>query len=362
MGVLSVMGRGGGLSPTRRAMTMMAILTVLAVCLAACGNSPRPSTGSPATASLPTISVTTFPTSPFLSVWVAEKEHFDTQRGIRIQEDVTTGGATLYTPIVGGQADTSIILPDVTELYASKGVIKRGTGKLAVLPAFTCVSTPAHPATAIVGANDIASVSDLNGKVIATHNLTSGFYLSADLTLATEHVKPAHVVVLPMSQMGEAMHLGQISAGIMDYYDALATVAQGDGHILQPVLGAGQWANYPYCAWVFNRGFYTSHFAVVRAFMLSMLDANNWILHHEDAAKQILVDHMGTPSELAKKFISQFPLDKFTTTLNLNLADTPLTRLADGLQTLGVIPRAIPASAIYEPQSVVSGIQSAWKA
>lgn len=362
----------------RRKRLQIALVSALAAALGACGSTstpPKATTAQPGRTpaspkNLPVISVTTFPTSPYLSVWVAEQQHFDTKHGIHIKEVQTAGGNTLYTPLVGGQADASEILPSITMVYAGKGIVHSGNGRLVVLPAITDKATPEHPATAIFVGAGIHAAKDLIGKTIATHNLVSGFYLLAKTTLAGQGVpvnnnapsaSAAHVVVLPMAQMPKALLDHRIDAGIADYYTAEEAVALGAGHILEPVMGAGEWTDYPYISWVFNGPFYRGHSTEVTNFLLALLDANRWILNHKVAAKELLAKRMGTPPSVAAKLLPKYPMDGYTTDLRVNLSSTPIQKLYDALLKAGAVPKKLPLSDIYEPSSRVDAIQRVWE-
>lgn len=351
--------------PRRATGTLLAVTTAATLFLAAaCGNTDTDS----ASGEHDVVKVTTFPTSVYLPVWVAIEQGLDEERGVRLQEIETAGGANLYTPLVGGQADTAEILPALTLSYADQGVIGRGTGDMAVPPGLAVEANEEHPATAIVVREGIDDVSELVGKTIATHNEVSGFYTLARATLADEGVEidnndpaAAHSTILPMGQMANALRLGKVDAGVMDYYSAMAAVADGAGEILMPVMGAGEWDQYPYAMWAFNREFYEEQPEAVVNFFLVILDANAWIIENPDEAKRLLVERMGTPEDLAKKFVDDFPMDGFRTDLNVDLSETPVPRLYGLLLEQGIIKDRKSLDEIYETDELVERAQDRWE-
>lgn len=313
------------------------------------------------------IKVTTFPQSSFLSVWVAQKLGFAEKRNVKITDVSTSGGNTLYTPLVGGQADASIILPELAVQFADKGIVASKTGRMVVLPALTVKATESHPATAIVVRKGIQNVDDLVGKTIATHNRVSGFFTLAKATLQNAGVRiddndphAAHTIVLPMGLMANALRLGKIDAAIMDYYTASAAVASGAGRILMPVMGAGEWVNYPYALWAFNRNFYDSSQTVIQNFLLALLDANQWILNNPKEAKLILASKLGTSAELAAKFLPAYPMDGYTTNLQVNIGETSFPKLYELLKSAGTVKNIRPLDTIFEPTDLVQQTQRIW--
>lgn len=344
----------------------VALLTSFPLLLAAgCGNSEDSSDES-----LPhgVIKMTGFPTSTYLPFWVIREKHFDTRHGFALKYVNTTGGGSLYPPVVTGRADVTTILPPLAIQYATQKIITAKSGPLVPVPAFWVKATPDHPGTAIVARSGIDKISDLRGKTLATHDVVSGFFMQARTLLAQNglHVGTGAADIrssrMPFSAMGAALKNHTVDAALMDYVTALGIVSQGYGHILTNVLGAPPYDNYNMASFAFHRNFLKTRPKAVVALLMATLDANNWIVNHEQEAKNVLLKNLGITAASAADWVDGYRLDGFQTQFYVPIARSTVPQDETALRRWDMIDHSVDVDAIYEYGSLVQQAQQAWHA
>lgn len=331
----------------------------LSALLAACGSSRS---GTP----LGTVSVTGFPTSTYLPFWVIEAKHFDTKYGFKLNYINTSGGAALYPPVASGHADASTILPPLAIEYAAQGAVSP-TSPLVPVPAFWVRATPSHPGTAIVARTGINRLNDLRGKIIATHDVVSGFFIQAETVLAEHGLavnagssNSLRTDTMPFSAMGAALSRNIIQAALMDYITALQTASLGEGHILTTVLGSSPYTNYDEDTFVFNRQFLQTRGRAAIALLRATLQANYWILHHKSQARAILLAQLGISLSAASRWIGKYNFDGFQTNFVIPLKQSTVQSDASALLRWGIIMHRININSVYQYAQLVQTAQKGW--
>jgi NitT/TauT family transport system substrate-binding protein len=149
----------------------------------------------------------------------------------------------------------------------------------------------------LLGANDIAKVSDLRGKTIAipsrfsTHNLLLRRVLSRDGLDADRDVR---LVEMPPPEMVQALARGSIAAFIVAEPFGAQAELRKIGKVL--ALSKDIWPNHVCCALNVREDLIAAHPEAVQELVSALIDAG-----------QFATGHVKDAAELSKPFLGQDP-------------------------------------------------------
>ena len=90
------------------------------------------------------------------------------------------------------------------------------------------------------------------------------------------------------------------------------------------------------------------------------MQSDYWILHHEQQAKAMLLDHLGISPTSAASWLADYNLDGFQTDFAVPLAQSTVGQDEQSLLKFGFIKSPVNVNAVYQYESLVQEAQAGW--
>lgn len=161
----------------------------------------------------------------------------------------------------------------------------------------------------VMADSPIKSVADLKGKLIATPSIGAIIHVAVLHWLKKEGVDPTSVraVEVPFPAMADQLKAGRVDAAEMIDPFARQMMASGGRTLGDPVLSVGDDVVFPF--WIADRTWAEKNPDVLKAWILSLEQAREWIMANPAEARAILADYTKLPLAVVEKI--PFPAYRF---------------------------------------------------
>lgn len=249
------------------------------------------------------------------------------------------GGRPLLEGLASGEIDVG--MPGIVPLMGVLDVIPE---EVVVLAAGGFADAD-HPSGAFLVSSAVRTWDDLDGAAVGVNTLGSIGHAAMTIRLSNEAVEGISFEEIPFPNMGLAVAGGNISGALMFEPFITQSLARGDGHVLDWVIGRGA---------PFER-FIVSVLAVTTAFrdavgtalpeLLGLyLDALGWIEGHQAQSRDVLRRALSLSPAVASSMT--FPAYVMDGSMDEALWDEIQAKLVDG----GVIETPTPLGDVYDPE------------
>lgn len=311
----------------RRALLFLAALASVAV----------PSTAGPsiaAAAAEQSFTIAALPNDSSGEVYYASEMGFFKKNGLNANVMTLSAGAISSAVISGTAAIGTLTVPAVA-LARSKGIPL-------VIIAPASVYSSAHPTSGIIVLKDspIHKAADLNGKVVATRDISNLSYYGAKAWVDANGGDSNSVkwVEIPDTEDVAAMQQGRVVAGSVSE-PALDIALQGGARMLAPVYDAiGK--QFLIACYFTTEQYAKAHPDVVRQFAASIMQTAKWANANHARTAQIIAKYGGgtiAPS-----------MTRVTYAETIRPADAQ--PVLDMLTRYGVLKDKMKASEIFAPE------------
>ena len=272
------------------------LIGMLFALLAACSSAPAPDV----------IRVGTYATTDQLPVWVMEAEGIAARHSLVIEESPAyAGGLAALEALAADEID--LTYPGVVPALALAGQ-GRIPSDIAIV-GLNNAASPAAPSAALVVGEDIADWSDLAGRAIAIHNVTSINAASFAARAAAEGLRDYEFVTVGLVDMGLAVRDGTVAAAVMEEPWTTQSVLRGDGHILAFTQGEPPLEAMPITV-IAVRAELAADRALLERFLRAHLDAVRFIADETTRARSLFAPKLAISEEVAQGLhLKAFPLD-----------------------------------------------------
>jgi NitT/TauT family transport system substrate-binding protein len=182
----------------------------------------------------------------------------------------------------------------------------------------------------VMADSPIKSVADLKGKVVATPSIGAIIHVSVLYWLKKEGVDPSSIraVEVPFPAMADQLKAGRVDAAEMIDPFARQMMAAGGRTLGDPVLSVGDDVLFPF--WIAERSWAEKNPDILKAWILSLEQARDFIAANPAEARAILADYTKLPPPVVEKI--PFPDYRF------RLKSTDLDVWVKVLKDLGQLP------------------------
>jgi len=228
-----------------------------------------------------TLTLAAVPTELNAMVYVAEDQKFFAPNGLQVNIKGYDSGATSASGMLNGEADIALAaeFPIVRQVFNKKDIISYGT-------------IAKYENTYIIWRTDsgIKTIQDLKGKRIGvTLKTISEFYLGRTLELNGMNIEQVTLVDTKAPESEKTFLNGEVDAVVI-WEPWVTQLSQriGKEAIIRP-LQSGQ---YAYWNLVSTSDWRKKHPHILRRLMKSLVQAEDYIMSHQDEAKAIVRKQM----------------------------------------------------------------------
>ncbi len=161
----------------------------------------------------------------------------------------------------------------------------------------------------VMADSPIKSLADLKGKLVATPSIGAIIHVSVLHWLKKEGLDPASIraVEVPFPAMADQLKAGRVDAAEMIDPFARQMMASGGRTLGDPVLSVGDDVIFPF--WIADRGWAEKNPDILKAWILSLEQARDFIAANPAEARAILADYTKLPAPVVEKI--PFPAYRF---------------------------------------------------
>jgi ABC-type nitrate/sulfonate/bicarbonate transport system substrate-binding protein len=228
-----------------------------------------------------TLTLAAVPTELNAMVYIAEDQKFFARNGLQVNLKGYDSGATSAAGMLKGEADIALAaeFPIVSQVFNKKNITSFGT-------------VTKYENTYIIWRTDsgIETIQDLKGKKIGvTLHTISEFYLGRTLDLNGMNIQQVTLVDTKASESEKTFFNGEVDAVVI-WEPWVTQISQriGKQAITRP-LQSGQ---YAYWNLVSTRDWGKKHSHVLTRLMKSLVQAEDYILSHQEDARAIVRKQM----------------------------------------------------------------------
>jgi NitT/TauT family transport system substrate-binding protein len=228
------------------------------------------------------VTIAAVPTELNATVYIAEDQKFFARNGLQVTLKGYDSGATAAAGMLNGEADIALAaeFPIVRQVFNKKDIISFGT-------------ITKYENTYIIWRTDsgIKTIQDLKGKRIGvTLQTISEFYLGRTLELNGMNIQQITLVDTKAPEAEKTFLNGEVAAVAM-WEPWITQINQRIGkEVSTRALQGGQ---YAYWNLVSTTDWTKKHSNILRRLMKSLVQAEDYIVSHQDEAKAIVRKRMG---------------------------------------------------------------------
>lgn len=228
-----------------------------------------------------TLTIAAVPTELNAMVYIAEDQKFFARNGLRVTLKSYDSGATAAAGMLNAEADIALAaeFPIVRQVFNKKDIISFGT-------------ITKYENTYIIWRTDsgIKTVQNLKGKRIGvTLQTISEFYLGRALELNGVSVRQVTLVDAKAAELQKTLLNGEVDA-VATWEPWITQINRRMGK--QVVTRALQSGQYAYWNLVSTTNWTKKHSNILKRLMKSLVQAEDYIVSHQDEAKAIVRKRM----------------------------------------------------------------------
>lgn len=267
-----------------------------------------------------------YASTDFLPVYVMENQVIAARHRLELtMSEPFAGGLAAAEAIVRGEVDVSYVGLVPLFALASAGKVPSDISVLGI----NQIATPEAPSAALVVGAGTRRWSDLSGRQIGIHNLTSINAASFAARAKAEGVTDYEFVILGFTAMGLAVRDGTVAGAVMEEPWTTQSLLRGDGQVLGWTQGEPPLERVPLTA-IAVRTELLAKPDLLDRFLRAHLEAVRYIHDKPTAARSLFVANLGVSADVASGLLlKEWPLDP-------RLDMTAIREFQDTLRAAGV--------------------------